>query len=162
MKINKSGAKFSAIVQIGQDLREQSKMTDNEYLFLNRGINQVENIDLSELIPFIDFNSDSIQHYPHSKGLLSLRKAINNEFFGGKTNKENIFITGGGMHALYLVFQSLGIKKVFSHSFYWGAYANVLKIAEKEHLFYRIALLWLLHILCQTLSCRLRTELAPS
>jgi len=136
MEINQSGAKFSAIVKIGEDLREQSKISGEEYLYLNRGINQVVNIDLSEIIPMIDFNSSGIQYYPHSKGLPSLRSAVNNEFFGGKTDPENIFITGGGMHALYLVFQSLNIKKVFSHSFYWGAYANVLKIAGKEHHFY--------------------------
>lgn len=136
MEINKSGAKFSAIVKIGEDLREQSRISGEDYLYLNRGINQVVHIDLSEIIPSIDFNSTAIQHYPHSKGLLSLRKAINNEFFGGETNNENIFITGGGMHSLYLVFQSLNINKVYSHAYFWGAYANVLKIAKRDHQFY--------------------------
>ena len=136
MKTSKSGAKFSAIVKIGQDLKEQSRISGEEYLYLNRGINQVVNIDLSKIIPNIDFNSDTIQYYAHSKGLPSLRKAINSEYFGSKTSDENIYITGGGMHALYLVCQTLNVKKVFSHAFYWGAYANVLKIAKKKQLFY--------------------------
>jgi aspartate/methionine/tyrosine aminotransferase len=136
MKINTSGAKFSAIVKIGQELRELSQKTGEEYLYLNRGINQVVNIDLSKIVPMIDFNSAGIQYYPHAKGLPILRDAVNNEFFNGKTSSENIFITGGGMHALYLLFQTLNIKKVYSNSFYWGAYSNVLKITGKKQLFY--------------------------
>ena len=136
MEISKSGAKFSAIVKISEDLKEQSRISGEEYLYLNRGINQVVNIDLSEIIPMIDFNSGGIQYYAHSKGMPALRKAINNEFFSGKASVENIYVTSGGTNALSLVFQSLNIKKVYSHVFYWGAYNNVLKIANKEHLFY--------------------------
>ncbi|MCF6365412.1 MAG: pyridoxal phosphate-dependent aminotransferase [Bacteroidales bacterium] len=136
MKTSKSGAKFSAIVRIGEELREESRKTGKEFLYLNRGINQVENIDLSKIIPMIDFNSDTIQYYPHSKGMLSLRKAINEEFFAGKTSNDNIFITSGGMNSLSLVFQTLNIKKVYTHSLYWGAYTNALKIAGKKQLFY--------------------------
>ena len=136
MKVSKSGAKFSAIVKIGEDLREQSRISGEEYLYLNRGINQVVNIDLSEIIPMIDFNSGEVQYYAHSKGMPALRKAINNKFFSGKASGENIFITGGGTHALSLVFQSLNVEKVYSHAFYWGAYNNILKITGKEHLFY--------------------------
>ncbi|MCF6185582.1 MAG: pyridoxal phosphate-dependent aminotransferase, partial [Bacteroidales bacterium] len=136
MKINKSGAKFSAIVKIGEDLREESRKTGKEFLYLNRGINRVVNIDLSEIIPMIDFNSDTLQYYPHSKGMFLLRKAINNEFFAEKTSEENIYVTAGGMNALSLVFQTLEIENVYTHSFYWGAYSNALKIAEKNQLFY--------------------------
>jgi len=136
VNINKSGAKFSAIVKIGEDLREESRKTGKEFLYLNRGINQVKNIDLSEIIPMIDFNSDALQYYPHSKGMLQLRKAINKEFFAGKTSDNNIFITSGGMNSLSLVFQTLDIKNVYTDSFYWGAYSNALKIAEKKQLFY--------------------------
>ncbi len=136
MKTIKSGAKFSAIVKIGEDLREESRKTGEEFLYLNRGINQVVTIDLSKIIPKINFNSPTIQYYPHSKGMLPLRTAINNEFFNGKTFEENIFITAGGMHGLSLVFQSLNVKRIYTHSFYWGAYSNALKIAEKEQDFY--------------------------
>ncbi len=136
MKTNKSTAKFSAIVKISEDLKKLSKKTGEEFLFLNRGINQVVNINLTEIIPMIDFNSPSIQYYAHSKGMLSLRKAINSEFFQNKTSDENIYITSGGMSSLFLVFQTLDVKKVYSHSFYWGAYSNILKISNKEHKFY--------------------------
>ncbi len=137
MKTNKSGAKFSAIVKIGEDLRKESRKTGKEFLYLNRGINRVVNIDLSEIIPMIDFNSDAVQYYPHSKGMLSLRKAINTEFFTERASEENIYLTAGGMNALFLVFQTLEIKTVYTHSFYWGAYSNVLKIAGKSQNFYR-------------------------
>ncbi len=136
MKVSKSGANFSAIVKISEDLKELSQKTGEEFLYLNRGINQVVNIDLSEIIPSINFNSDALQYYPHSKGMLPLRKAINKEFFSDKTSDEHIYITSGGMNSLSLVFQSLGIEKVYTHSFYWGAYTNALKIADKQQLFY--------------------------
>ena len=136
MKTIKSGAKFSAIVKIGEDLREESRKTGEEFLYLNRGINQVVTIDLSEIMPMIDFNSPTVQYYPHSKGMLPLRKAINKEFFNGKTSEEDLFITAGGMNSLSLVFQSLNVKRIYTHEFYWGAYSNALKIAGKEQGFY--------------------------
>ncbi|NPA67072.1 MAG: pyridoxal phosphate-dependent aminotransferase [Chlorobi bacterium] len=136
MKIIKSGAKFSAIVKIGEDLREESKKTGKEFLYLNRGINQVVNIDLSKIIPMIDFNSSALQYYPHSKGMPALRAAINKEFFAGKTSGDNIFVTAGGMNALALVFQTLAVETVYTHSLYWGAYTNALKIAGKKQEFY--------------------------
>jgi len=136
MEINQSGAKFSAIVKISEDLKNESRKSGEEYLYLNRGINQVVNIDLSEIIPMINFNSSSIQYYPQSKGMLSLREAINNEFFIGKASNKNIFITAGGMNSLSLVFQTLDVKQVYTQSLYWGAYTNALKIANKEQLFY--------------------------
>ena len=136
MMISKSGAKFSAIVKIGEDLREQSRISSEEYLYLNRGINQVVNIDLSEIIPMIDFNSGSVQYYAHSKGMPSLREAINNEFFSGNASGEDIYITSGGTNALSLVFQTLSIGNVYTHAFYWGAYTNILKITGKKQLFY--------------------------
>ena len=47
MKINKSGAALSRIVQIGETLKELSQKSGKEYLPLNRGVNQVVNIDLT-------------------------------------------------------------------------------------------------------------------
>jgi len=46
MEINKSSAKYSAIVGIGEKLKKKSIETGQEFLYLNRGINQVVNIDL--------------------------------------------------------------------------------------------------------------------
>ena len=136
MNIIKSGAKFSTIVRIGQDLKEMSKKTGEEYLYLNRGINNVVKIDLSEIIPKIKFNTDTMQFYVPTVGMPSLRKAINTEFFNDKSSVENISITSGGMSGLSLIFQILDLKKVHSHAFYWGAYNNILKIADIEHGFY--------------------------
>lgn len=136
MNINKSGAKYSSIVGIGEKLRKLSAETGKEYLFLNRGINQVVNIDLSEIIQKIDFNSNEIQYYPPNSGTIGLKNAINEVYFANKAENENIFVTGGGMHALSLIIQTLNTKKIITSAFFWGAYSNVMKISGKEHDFY--------------------------
>lgn len=123
----KSGAKYSAIVVISEKLKKLKSM-GKEILFLNRGINAVVNINLSEVIPMIDFNSADIQVYPPNKGRPGLRKAINEAFFHNAAYLDNIFITNGGMSALDLIFKTLDATKVWVSSFYWGAYLNVLKI----------------------------------
>jgi len=127
IKTNKSGAKYSAIVAISENFKKQ-KAGGKDILFLNRGINAVVNIDLSEIIPTIDFNSADIQVYPPNKGRLGLRKAINETFFHNAAEVENIFMTNGGISALDLIFKTLDVKKVWLPAFYWGAYKNVLKI----------------------------------
>jgi len=136
MNILKSGARFSAIVKIGEELKEESYRTGKQYLYLNRGINQVVGIDLSEIIPMINFNTPEIRNYARSKGTPGLINAINEEYFGNKACIDHIFITGGGMHALALTFQTLAYQNVYSLSFYWGAYTNSIKIAGKDQLFY--------------------------
>ncbi|MEN8118814.1 MAG: pyridoxal phosphate-dependent aminotransferase [Bacteroidota bacterium] len=127
IKTKKSGAKYSAIVAISENLKKQ-KAEGKDILFLNRGINAVVNIDLSEIIPMIDFNSADIQVYPPNKGRLELREAINKAFFHNSTDVENIFMTNGGISALDLIFKTLEVEKVWLPLFYWGAYKNVLKI----------------------------------
>ena len=136
LKVRKSGAKYSAIVGIGENLRKLSIEQGQEYLMLNRGINAVENIDLKPLISEIDFNSNDIQVYPPVKGRLSLRQAVNLEYFHNASSVENINITAGGVNALDLIFRSLDVKKVFLPQFYWGAYVNVLKINQQAFDFY--------------------------
>jgi aspartate/methionine/tyrosine aminotransferase len=133
MEINKSGAQFSAIVKIGEDLKDESLKTREDFLYLNRGINQVVGIDLSEIIPMIDFNTPEIRNYARSKGMPGLVKAINDEYFNNLASFDDIFITAGGMHALALTFQTLSCKQIYSLSFYWGAYTNSIKIAGKAH-----------------------------
>ena len=76
MKINKSGAVLSRIVQIGETLKELSRKNGKEYLPLNRGVNQVVNIDLGDVVKSINFNSPEIQVYPHGAGRPELRAAI--------------------------------------------------------------------------------------
>lgn len=135
IKTKKSGAKYSAIVAISENLKKQ-KAAGKDILFLNRGINAVVNIDLSEIIPMIDFNSADIQVYPPNKGRLGLRKAINTTFFHDAADNENIFLSNGGMSALDLIFKTIDTKKVWLSSFYWGAYVNALKINNIDFGFY--------------------------
>ena len=57
MRIIESGAAYSAIVGISEKLQKLQAETGKEYLFLNRGVNAVCPIDLTDVIPHIDFNS---------------------------------------------------------------------------------------------------------
>jgi len=136
IKTRHSGAKYSAIVGIGEKLRAISSEKGTEILMLNRGINMVENIDIQPLINDIDFNSNEIQVYPPVKGRLALREAINREFFHEKASAENIFITNGGVNALDLIFKTIDTEQVWLPSLYWGAYVNVLKINKIKFGFY--------------------------
>ena len=133
MQINQSGAKFSAIVGIGEKLTELEEQSGEKYLRLNRGIPAVTNIDLSEVIPLIDFNSKEIQVYPANSGLKSLRTAISKYYFQNKADADNIFITAGGMNALDLVFKTLDVDEIYLPEFYWGAYVNIMKINNITH-----------------------------
>ena len=112
MKINKSGAKLSAIVSIGEKLKQLIKETGKQHLFLNRGVPSVVNIDLSEVVKLLDFNSAELQTYPPAQGRLDLRQAINDEFFAGKSDASKIYLTGGGMSALDLAFQTVDVDKI--------------------------------------------------
>ena len=128
LKVKKSGAKYSAIIGIGEKLRELSITEDTEYLFLNRGINAVVNLNTDLIIPKINFNSNDIQVYPPVKGRPKLREAINQTYFFGSSSAENIFITNGGTGALELVFKTIDVKEVMLPELYWGSYLNMLKI----------------------------------
>jgi len=132
MKINKSGAKLSAIVSIGEKLRQLSKETGKQHLLLNRGVPSVVNIDLQEVIKTIDFNCSELQTYPPAQGRLDLRSAINVEFFAGKSTPAKIFITGGGMSALDLAFQTVDVDKILLPVYYWGAYFHIMTIRHKQ------------------------------
>ena len=137
MKINKSGAKFSSIVGIGEKIKKIEKETGIKYLPLNRGINDVVNIDLSEIINKVDFNSKEIQHYPPNLGILSLRKNIGKEYFPNIVGiEDNISVIGGGMPSLDLCLQILDIKKVHYPKFFWGSYEKMAIIRKKSFGFY--------------------------
>ncbi len=133
MKISKSGAKYSAIVKIGEDLKRRSQETGKEFLKLNRGINAVVNINLTNVIPLINFNSDAIQVYPANSGILELKNAINTTYFHNKAHADNIFISNGGMNALDLVIRTLDVDKIFIAEYYWGAYVNIMKINNMQY-----------------------------
>jgi len=130
MKINQSGARFSAIVGIGEKIKKLSEETGQEYLFLNRGVNAVCNIELNDVVKQIDFNSNTIQVYPPNSGFPKLKNAINETYFHNQTKPENITISAGGMGGLDLVFQTLAIDRILLPQFYWGAYRNISIIRQ--------------------------------
>ena len=136
IKTRYSGAKYSAIVGISENLRKRSIEEQREYLLLNRGVNAVENIEIDDLAKKIDFNSSQIQVYPPTIGRKGLREAINKTFFHNAACIEQIYITNGGVNALDLIFKTIDIKEVVLPKFYWGAYTNVLKINNTSFSFY--------------------------
>lgn len=140
MKVNVSKATFSSIVGIGQKVKKASKESGKEYLELNRGVNNVCGIDLSNIINQIDFNSKELQVYAPNLGSESLRKSICKEYFPSKVGDDktlnNISITPGGMPALDLVMQLLNVDNIYFPKFYWGSYSKMATIRQKEFSFY--------------------------
>ncbi|MCM2301445.1 MAG: aminotransferase class I/II-fold pyridoxal phosphate-dependent enzyme, partial [Flavobacteriaceae bacterium] len=132
MEINKSGATFSSIVGIGAKVKKMMEETGDEYLFLNRGINAVCPTDLTEVIKLIDFNSAKIQVYPPNKGLPELREAINQEYFIGKSDIDNVAIVPGGMSAIDVVVQILDLDIVYFSKYFWGSYQKLCTIRRLE------------------------------
>jgi len=136
MKINKSGARYSAIVGIGEKIKKVEKNTGNEYLYLNRGLPAVCLVNLDSVVPLLDFNSAEMQTYPRNNGLLKLREAINNSYFGKKSHPDHIFITHGGMGTIDLVMGTLDVEEVLIPKFYWGAYRNIMAIHQQKNATY--------------------------
>lgn len=130
MKIHQSGAKYSAIVGIGEQVAQLAKETGKSYLPLQRGVNAVTHLDVNSVIPTIDFNTNDMQVYPPPVGMPQLRDAINEEFFQGTVMRNQIFITNGGMGALDVIMRTLNVASVYAHDYYWGAYRNMLIIHE--------------------------------
>ncbi|MDR2064353.1 MAG: pyridoxal phosphate-dependent aminotransferase [Prevotellaceae bacterium] len=133
MKIKKTGVALPAIHEMGRKIQQLSMETGQEYLFLQRGINSVVNIDLSEVVKNIDFNSKDIQTYPPSQGRVELRKAINDEYFGGKTDISCITVCGGGMPGIDNAFQIADVRKIYLPVYHWGNYHNAMKIRNIEY-----------------------------
>ncbi len=137
MKINKSGAKLSAIVKVAQHMRTLAEETGDQYLPLNRGVNSVCNIDLTHVVKQIDFNAAGIQAYPPATGRPDLKEAINNTYFGGGAVTDNIMITGGSTMSLDLSFQVAGVDKIYIPAFYWTTYDQIMKIRTNQSDVYR-------------------------
>ncbi|MDR1197917.1 MAG: pyridoxal phosphate-dependent aminotransferase [Prevotellaceae bacterium] len=133
MKIKKTNVALPAIHEMGRKIQQLSAETGLEYLFLQRGINSVVNIDLSEVVKNIDFNSKEIQTYPPSQGRAELREAINNEYFDGKTDISCISICGGGMPGIDNAFQIADVRKIYLPVYHWGNYHNAMKIRKIEY-----------------------------
>jgi Aspartate/tyrosine/aromatic aminotransferase len=131
MEVVSSGTEQCAIVEIGDLVRRLSQETGQEYLALNRGINAVVNIDLNDVVKDINFNSPEIQIYPPTTGFPALKEAINAEYFGGKAALSNISITGGGMAAIDLAFQTVNVEKVYVPEVIWESYFMIMKMRGK-------------------------------
>lgn len=136
MKINVSKVSFSSIVGIGQKVKKVSQETGVPYLELNRGVNNVCQIDLSNVIKQIDFNSKDIQVYAPNLGYEPLRKSILKEYFPSHTETKNIAITPGGMPAIDMVTQILNVGTIYFPKFYWGSYSKMATIRNKSFSFY--------------------------
>jgi aspartate/methionine/tyrosine aminotransferase len=137
MKINHSKVSFSSIVGIGQKVALAAKTDGQEYLELNRGVNAVVNIDLSEVIKGIDFNSKEYQVYAPNLGMESLRRTIIKEYFPSSEGKlSNLAIMPGGMPGLDLILQTLNVDTVYFPKFYWGSYSKMASIRNRSFTFY--------------------------
>lgn len=128
MKIKPSNTATSSILAMGKRLHDASKATGQEYLLLNRGVNSVVPINLEPVVEQIDFNSMDIQAYPGSKGKVELRKAINNEYFKGQADLNNILITGGGISGLDITLQNIETDELLLPHFYWGTYGQLCQL----------------------------------
>ena len=141
MRINLSKATFSSIVGIGQKVKKAAKETGEEYLELNRGVNSVVGIDLTEVKKLIDFNSKEFQLYAPNLGIEELRKTIAKEYFpqyveDNANISKYISITPGGMPALDLIIQTLNVDNIYFPQFYWGSYSKMATIRNKPFSFY--------------------------
>jgi aspartate aminotransferase len=137
MKINVSKATFSSIVGIGQKVKKAAKETGNSYLELNRGVNSVVGIDLTDISKLMDFNSKELQLYAPNLGIDSLRNSIAKEYFPNSQGVESqISITPGGMPALDLIIQLLQVNEIYFPKFYWGSYSKMATIRNKNFSFY--------------------------
>lgn len=137
MKVIKCGGKLSAIIKIAQKIRKLSEETGKEYLPLNRGVNSVCNIDLTEIIKRIDFNTDAIQAYPPAMGRPDLKEAINNTYFGNNAVADNIKIVGGSTMGLDIAFQVVDVDKIYIPAYYWTTYDQIIDIRNKKSDVYR-------------------------
>jgi aspartate/methionine/tyrosine aminotransferase len=138
MKINPSKVTFSSIVGIGQKVTKAEKETGEEYLHLNRGVNAVTNIDLTEVVKNIDPNTKEYQVYAPNMGMEKLRRSIIGEYFPSQNTDEfkNVTIMPGGMPGLDLIIQTLNVDNIIFPKFYWGSYSKMATIRGKSFSFY--------------------------
>jgi aspartate aminotransferase len=132
MKVIKCGGQLSAIIKIARKIKNLSDESGNEYLPLNRGVNSVCNINLTEVIKKIDFNTDTIQAYPPAMGRPDLKEAINHTYFGDNAVMDNIKIVGGSTMGLDIAFQVIDMEKVYIPAYYWTTYDQIIDIRGKK------------------------------
>ena len=138
MKINHSKVSFSSIVGIGQKINKASKESGLEYLELNRGVNSVVNIDLTNIIPNLECNSKEFQVYAPNLGFEKLRRNIIKEYFPSRSEDlfTNVTVMPGGMPGLDLIIQTLNVDNIIFPKFYWGSYSKMASIRGKDFSFY--------------------------
>jgi aspartate/methionine/tyrosine aminotransferase len=138
MKIKPSKVTFSSIVGIGQKVTKAEKETGEEYLHLNRGVNAVTNINLTDVVSRIDPNTKDYQIYAPNLGIEKLRRNIVKEYFPSKNtdNFTNVTIMPGGMPGLDLIIQTLNVDNIIFPKFYWGSYSKMATIRGKSFSFY--------------------------
>lgn len=136
MRVRNTGAKYSSIVAIGEEIKKLEQQTGKDYLKLNRGVNMVVDMNLKNVIPHINFNDTKTQVYAPNNGFSELRSAISIDYFDDDSQIDNIFIVNGGMSGLDLIMKTLDVPKIYNSEFYWGAYKNIMKIDNVEQGFY--------------------------
>jgi aspartate/methionine/tyrosine aminotransferase len=125
-------------VGIGQKVTKAEKETGEEYLHLNRGVNAVTNINLTDVVSRIDPNTKDYQIYAPNLGIEKLRRNIVKEYFPSENTDTftNVTIMPGGMPGLDLIIQTLNVDNIIFPKFYWGSYSKMATIRGKSFSFY--------------------------
>ena len=123
---------------IGQKVTKAEKETGEEYLHLNRGVNAVTNINLTDVVSRIDPNTKDYQIYAPNLGIEKLRRNIVKEYFPSENTDTftNVTIMPGGMPGLDLIIQTLNVDNIIFPKFYWGSYSKMATIRGKSFSFY--------------------------
>jgi len=136
MKIIRSGATPSAIVQLAKSIDQRAAAEGRKYLRLERGINGVCPIDLAPILPLIDFGSPGILNYPPATGQPALKRAINAAYFGGAVPEGRICVTNGGSMGLDIAFDTLDVTRIVLPEYHWGTYRQILRVRRKSWAYY--------------------------
>jgi aspartate aminotransferase len=136
MKITRSGATPSSIVQLARSIDQRAAAEGREYLRLERGINGVCPIDLGPILPLIDFASPGILNYPPATGQPVLKRAINAAYFGGAAPEDRICVTNGGSMGLDIAFDTLDVPRFLLPEYHWGTYRQILRVRRKSWAYY--------------------------
>ncbi|MBN1938095.1 MAG: pyridoxal phosphate-dependent aminotransferase [Candidatus Aminicenantes bacterium] len=137
MKLARSGATPSSIVEVSRAITKRSAEENAPYLHLERGVPGVQPIDLGSIIPLIDVNSPSVQTYPPSSGQPALKEAVNKAYFGGKASLDRLIITPGSSMGLDTAFQMIDTQVVSLPFYHWGTYRKILQTRRRAPRFYQ-------------------------
>ncbi len=136
MKIARSGATPSAIVEVSRAIKRRSAEENVPYLHLERGVPGVQPIDLRSVLALVDVNSPAVQTYPPTAGQPALKEAINRVYFEGKASLDRLFITAGSSLGLDIAFQTIDTQVVALPLYHWGTYRKILQTRRRAPRFY--------------------------